>query len=447
LTNTNEISINPQLIPTLCLFSLASLSLSLSLTADSANNNNQQQAKSSDQSGNQSGARTTAAAAGTGGGGGVSLAANNKDLICRRSLTMQRTLGLWRSNKPESSANEPGSAATGGLSLPTFNANPFDCGQVGVGTSAATSRVFANGPCASSIAPNSGLSSDGRPPSPTTSATLPAPQRKKSLKMCAACSGAHGVDSDTGAPVLGCAAGCALGACACTATSSCVGANDSVIAVPGSAIGLNDPNTAIGSACGGQRIANNLPLRQTRIEQLPDELLLLIFSYVLEIDLARASQVCRRFRTIADDCELWKRLYQQVFQYDLPLFRREVCRFEFANLAECDLVNPWKESMKRLYRGHHVRPSYATEVAANPERYSGRNLRYFTSIENAVAFIENEYEPPTHIELERDRVPAIFIHAGHYRPKMLVIECNVALIGAGKLSIEIKPGSLADILI
>ena len=39
--------------------------------------------------------------------------------------------------------------------------------------------------------------------------------------------------------------------------------------------------------------------------ELPDEVLLSIFSYLLEQDLCRVSQVCKRFRIIANDTELW----------------------------------------------------------------------------------------------------------------------------------------------
>ena len=50
-----------------------------------------------------------------------------------------------------------------------------------------------------------------------------------------------------------------------------------------------------GSAVGGKYLQN----------ELPDEVLLKIFSYLLEFDLCRAAQVCKRFKTIADDMELW----------------------------------------------------------------------------------------------------------------------------------------------
>ena len=39
--------------------------------------------------------------------------------------------------------------------------------------------------------------------------------------------------------------------------------------------------------------------------ELPDEVLLKIFSYLLEFDLCTVMQVCKRFHTIANDLELW----------------------------------------------------------------------------------------------------------------------------------------------
>ena len=38
---------------------------------------------------------------------------------------------------------------------------------------------------------------------------------------------------------------------------------------------------------------------------LPDEIVLTIMSYLLEFDLCRAAQVCRRFNVIANDTEIW----------------------------------------------------------------------------------------------------------------------------------------------
>jgi F-box protein 11 len=39
--------------------------------------------------------------------------------------------------------------------------------------------------------------------------------------------------------------------------------------------------------------------------ELPAEVLLVIFGYLLEQDLCRVSQVCKRFQAIANDTKLW----------------------------------------------------------------------------------------------------------------------------------------------
>lgn len=44
---------------------------------------------------------------------------------------------------------------------------------------------------------------------------------------------------------------------------------------------------------------------QYLLYELPDEVLLTIFSYLYEQDLCRISQVCKRFFKISNDCELW----------------------------------------------------------------------------------------------------------------------------------------------
>ncbi|XP_023238645.1 F-box only protein 11-like [Centruroides sculpturatus] len=167
------------------------------------------------------------------------------------------------------------------------------------------------------------------------------------------------------------------------------------------------------------------PAAHYLLYELPDEVLLTIFSYLLEQDLCRVAQVCKRFHTISNDTELWKNLYQSVYEYDLPLFNTGPCKFEYVQVEECDYENPWKESFKQLYRGLHVRPGYQSQYNSNPEHYRGRNIMYFDTIESAFAYSE---------ELEN---PLIFIHTGVYKHDYLIIDTNVAMIGAA-------PGNVAD---
>lgn len=152
--------------------------------------------------------------------------------------------------------------------------------------------------------------------------------------------------------------------------------------------------------------------------ELPDEVLLTIFSYLLEQDLCRVAQVCKRFHIISSDTELWKTLYQSVYEYDLPLFNPTPTKFEFIQPEDCKYENPWKESFKQLYRGLHVRPGYHEQYENNPEHYRGRNITYFDTIDSAFNYSE---------ELEN---PLIFIHSGVYKGEFLIVDTNVALLGA-----------------
>lgn len=102
----------------------------------------------------------------------------------------------------------------------------------------------------------------------------------------------------------------------------------------------------------------------------------------MEQDLCRVSQVCKRFQVIANDTELWKSLYQQVYEYDLPLFNPAACKFEFVSPDESDYPNPWKESFRQLYRGVHVRLGY------QESKQKGRSLPCFGTIQAALDYID-----------------------------------------------------------
>lgn len=114
---------------------------------------------------------------------------------------------------------------------------------------------------------------------------------------------------------------------------------------------------------------------------MPDEVILTIFSYLTEQDLCRLCLVCKRFQTIANDTGLWKRLYQSVFEYDVPLFNPEPCKFSFVKLEESDYANPWKESFRQLYRGIHVRPGYQ-------DRWWNRNIPVFNTVQAALDYAD-----------------------------------------------------------
>lgn len=206
--------------------------------------------------------------------------------------------------------------------------------------------------------------------------------------------------------------------------------------------------------------------------EMPDEVLLTIFSYLLEQDLCRVSLVCKRFQTIANDTELWKRMYQSVYEFDLPLFNPEPCSFAFVKLEDSDYANPWKESFRQLYRGIHVRPGY------QDRRYQGRSIAYFNTVQAALDYVDeknpagtgaatgsnssnnssnsNSSSSSSNSNANNNSTsnspgaganggPAvvdeafttlentgalIFLHQGTYRGEFLVIDSDVALIGA-----------------
>lgn len=175
---------------------------------------------------------------------------------------------------------------------------------------------------------------------------------------------------------------------------------------------------------------------------MPDEVLLTIFNYLMEQDLCRVSQVCKRFQAIANDTELWKSLYQQVYEYDLPLFNPTSCKFEFVSPDDSDYPNPWKESFRQLYRGVHVRPGF------QDLKFKGRNLPYFNTVQSALDYIDeyrsngnsspnsnmisNQGNCSDDSQTMEDATPQhlVFLHAGTYRGEFLVIDNDVALIGA-----------------
>ncbi|KAL5009208.1 hypothetical protein ScPMuIL_014789 [Solemya velum] len=157
---------------------------------------------------------------------------------------------------------------------------------------------------------------------------------------------------------------------------------------------------------------------------LPDEVLLKIFAYLLEFDLCRAGQVCQRFHTIANDTELWKTLYQDVFEYDLPLIHPEPKVFKFIQPGDEESENPWKDSFRQLYQGFHVRPDYREFYQAETK---SRNLMCFDTIEQAY----------NHVDTNEIENPVIFVHSGVYHGEFLLIDTNVAIIGAG-------PGNVID---
>nr|KAI8741402.1 F-box only protein 11-like isoform X1 [Biomphalaria glabrata] len=155
--------------------------------------------------------------------------------------------------------------------------------------------------------------------------------------------------------------------------------------------------------------------------ELPDEVMFYIFSFLKELDLCNAAQVCRRFQAITNDHELWKVLYMEVFEYDSPLMNPEPRVFQFVSADDPNYDNPWKESFKQLYRGIHVSRHNIPLCENNKgKRMKGRNIIKFDTIESAYNFVDTE-------ELED---ALIFIHSGTYHGEFLLIDSPVSMIGA-----------------
>ncbi|KAA0188726.1 hypothetical protein HAZT_HAZT002692 [Hyalella azteca] len=151
---------------------------------------------------------------------------------------------------------------------------------------------------------------------------------------------------------------------------------------------------------------------------LSDEVLLYVFSFLYEKDLSRVAQVCKRFHTIATDTELWKRLYQGLYEYDSPLFHPGPGKFEFVSPEDSEYENPWKESLKQLYHGIHVRPKHRVHD-------SGRSV----IIEDSI--------PKAFLKAEDQERPLVFVHQGTHKGEQVVIENNINVIGAA-------PGNVAE---
>ncbi|PIK52113.1 putative F-box only protein 11 isoform X1 [Apostichopus japonicus] len=162
--------------------------------------------------------------------------------------------------------------------------------------------------------------------------------------------------------------------------------------------------------------------------QVPDEILIKVFSYLLERDLCNVACVCKRFNTLANDLSLWKRLYQSVYEMTLPLLRPAPTKFKFVQPDKVESPNIWKESFKTLYNAIHVKPGYAAYVYANHKLFEGREIQYYDTIEEALSSVESCV------------YPLILLHEGVYSGEWLYIDSPVCILGAA-------PGDITDSVI
>uniref|UniRef100_A0A8C7QEA4 F-box domain-containing protein n=1 Tax=Oncorhynchus mykiss TaxID=8022 RepID=A0A8C7QEA4_ONCMY len=162
-------------------------------------------------------------------------------------------------------------------------------------------------------------------------------------------------------------------------------------------------------------------------QKLPDEVVLKIFSYLLEQDLCQTACVCKRFSQLANDPILWKRLYMEVFEYTRPMMHPEPGKFYQVSPEEHDHPNPWKDSFQQLYKGAHVKPGFAEHFYSNPGRFKGReNMLYYDTIEDALGGVQE-----SHFD------GLIFVHSGIYTDEWIYIESPITMIGAA-------PGKVSD---
>jgi F-box protein 11 len=162
--------------------------------------------------------------------------------------------------------------------------------------------------------------------------------------------------------------------------------------------------------------------------KLPDEVMLKIFSYLDDSDLCRVAQVCRRFHTVSNDSNLWRHVFQSVFEYSRPLFRTEngyeFCEDKPAGQAASWGANsPWKESCRALRHGVHVWPN----VGSSAPNRRVKNVVIHPTIEAALRACE---PPPESTATATDKPPLIILHKGVYSNEQLVISSNVHIIGA-----------------
>uniref|UniRef100_A0A914X181 F-box domain-containing protein n=1 Tax=Plectus sambesii TaxID=2011161 RepID=A0A914X181_9BILA len=205
----------------------------------------------------------------------------------------------------------------------------------------------------------------------------------------------------------------------CCASSLAATADDALMEPSKKRLKLDSPGEARNNGAARQSLGYWLPSSDGScfVDTVPDEILLKVFSFLLEGDLGHCASVSNRFYRISNDVGVWKALYQSVFEYTTPLYHMVTAKFEFREpprWKECP--NAWKESFKQLRHGVHVRPRRNKLY----EGQKGRNLVHFDRLETALRFLETR----------QDKEKLIFLHAGHFYPEPLVIDSAVQIVGA-----------------
>jgi len=159
------------------------------------------------------------------------------------------------------------------------------------------------------------------------------------------------------------------------------------------------------------------PAPKNYFDELSNEVLVLIFSYLFEKDLSSVSRVNRRFNRIANDHGLWRNLFEDTFEYALPLYHPTPAKFEFRPPHRWrNHYNPWKESFIQLRHGIHVRPGMA-------RLYQTRGIDFAENLEQAIAIAESR-------PLDGRKNRLIFLHTGHYKVEAVNVTQGMEIIGA-----------------
>uniref|UniRef100_A0A914PKL9 F-box domain-containing protein n=1 Tax=Panagrolaimus davidi TaxID=227884 RepID=A0A914PKL9_9BILA len=121
---------------------------------------------------------------------------------------------------------------------------------------------------------------------------------------------------------------------------------------PGEArnLALLDSTTLESTSASSSKIpSTNLDIKISYFDLLSEEIILEIFLKMFEKDLYNLSLVNKRFHRLANDTKLWKRLYEETFEYAIPLQRLQPCRFDFRPPQRWrSYLNPWFESFRQL---------------------------------------------------------------------------------------------------
>ncbi|KIC75386.1 hypothetical protein DB41_HN00180 [Neochlamydia sp. TUME1] len=112
----------------------------------------------------------------------------------------------------------------------------------------------------------------------------------------------------------------------------------------------NDNNKNVASSSPTQ-------LAVSSIEQLPDELLLHIFSFLQASDLLEVELTCHQWKNLAEEEILWKSLYQQYFKMIEPV--GETYKEDYFRMSKAD--HQWRKVDELLSSLEHgdLRPDEA----------------------------------------------------------------------------------------